>query len=325
MSDPIVSVVIPCHNGGDRLKLTLGSLDRQSYPLERVEVIVVDQASTDGSREIVRQHGAPYDLRLVEQDGKYGPSVARNAGAEAARGSILLFLDADQVADPGLIQAHAAFHARVQDALVCGQVQPYAPAYPSFIERSARPEHGYDRGNVERDLPFYDVWSNQLSVPTDVFRRVGPFDDGLRAYEDVEFAYRAFKSGFRGYLCPQAISYHNHPRALQTRAATARAYQRALPLLLVRHPELRDQLPQLDIYSRIDLRRDGFPRLYRKLRMRALAWLPVRQAFFVILTILDRRQRWPRITKALFWRLMHAEEYVGFREGLKASGGALPT
>jgi glycosyltransferase AglI len=320
LPEPFISVVIPCHNGAPQLRLTLESLELQNYPHDRFEVIVVDQASSDGSRDIVRQLNPDFDLRLITQDRKFGPSIGRNAGAEAARGSILLFLDADQVTHPRLLQAHTDFHARRADAIACGQVLPYEPAYLSFIERSARAEN-YQRGDVERELPFHDVWSNHLSMPADVYRQVGPFSPELKAYEDVEFAYRADWLGFKGYLCPQAISYHNHPRSLAERLATARKYKRVVPQLLKAYPGMAHQLPQLKTWSEIDLHQDSFKQLYGKLRIRFFALSPIRAIFLTLLNRLDHLQRWPWVTKALFWRLLQAEEYLGFQEGKKALSG----
>jgi GT2 family glycosyltransferase len=317
MLEPCVSVVIPCHNMAPQLRLTLDSLAEQDYPADRFEVIVVDQASTDGSRDIVQAQKRPYPLRLITQDGKYGPSLGRNAGAETAKDSLLLFLDADQLAHPEMLAAHVAFHSKVADALACGRVLPYEPAYPSFIERAAGPE-GNSRGEIERELPFHDVWSNHLSMPSHVFRQVGPFSPELYAYEDVEFAYRAYQLGYKGYLCPQAVSYHNHPRSLEERLATARKYKSVVPRLVTNYPELGDLLPQLKIWSKIDLHQDGLPKLYGKLRMRLLALSPVRVTFLALLKQLDRHQCWPRVTKALFWRLLQAEEYLGFRDGQRA-------
>jgi glycosyltransferase involved in cell wall biosynthesis len=100
-----VSVVMPNHNRADALPMTLEALSRQTFPASEFEVIVVDQASTDGSRELVESFSSPYRLRLLKQAGKFGISVARNGGVEAADSNLIILLDADIIPDPGLVSA----------------------------------------------------------------------------------------------------------------------------------------------------------------------------------------------------------------------------
>src|SRR5690349_757764 len=89
-----VSVVIPVYNGASDLDRCLtelnASLDRPS------ECIVVDDGSTDNSVQVARKYGAT----VLSTGGRFGPAKARNIGAKAATGSILLFLDADVVVKP---------------------------------------------------------------------------------------------------------------------------------------------------------------------------------------------------------------------------------
>lgn len=310
-----VSIVMPCHNRRAALALTLAEMCRQTYPSDQFEVIVVDQASTDGAVELVRALDTPYALRLLSQDGKYGISVARNAGIAAAHGALVILLDADLVPEPGLVAGHAALHAANDHALGCGQVLPYAPAYTSFIDRAARPEAGLDRGDREGPLPFYEGFGGHLSLTPAVFDAVGPFDPALRGYEDIDFAYRAQRQGVAIRNCPAAIAYHNHPRTLRERCAQARAYERMVPSLLARYPELRGQLPFARDFEAIDWRHDSAHGLYRKLRVRLLASGAVQRGFFELLSLLDHHQRGPRLTKILYWRLIAGSHYVGFREG----------
>lgn len=313
-----ISVVIPCHNRRDALQLTLDSLCRQTLPADQFEVIVVDQVSIDGCRELVRGYRSPYALHLIEQDAAYGPSVARNAGAGGASAPLLLFLDADMIAEPEALVAHVAGHAGEPRSLLCGRVLPYWPAYASFVERAANPEGGLDRGGAPGQLPFYDAFSNHLSMPRQVFDSVGPFDPGLRAFEDVDFAYRAHRLGIRIINCPQAIAYHNHPRPFEERLAQARGYNRTLPILLARYPELHGQTPGLLDLEPIHWGQDRGLTLYRKLRLRVYASAPVRWAFHKGLLILDRRQVGRRLAKILYWRLLQGYWLLGFREGAQA-------
>jgi GT2 family glycosyltransferase len=319
---PYASIVVPCHNRRDALALTLAEMGNQTYPAERFEVIVVDQASTDGSREVVAALSTSYRLRLLPQQGKYGISVARNEGIQAAAGDLVILLDADLVPDPGLIAAHVTLHAASSPVLGCGRVLPYEPANNSFIDRSARPEAGLDRGDRGGTLRFWDAFGGHLSMSAESFRRNGPFDPLLKGYEDIDFAYRAERLSIAILSCPEAIAYHNHARTLEERCVQARVYERMVPVLLGRYPELKGKLPFALDFEDIDFGRDGAFRVYRKLRVRLLAAAPVRAAFYSALLFLEHRERFPRLAKSLYWRLMQANHYVGFREG-RASAPAL--
>ncbi len=176
-------------------------------------------------------------MRLIEQDGRYGPSVARNAGVEAAQSAITILLDADLVPSTEFVASHVAFRALYPDTIGCGRILPYEPAYTSYLDRAAKPEFALDRGGVSDELPFYQAFSGNLSLTPEIFRSVGGFDSQLRAFEDIDFAYRAHRQGIAVRNCPDAIAYHNHPRSLAQRCEQARAYNRMVPVLLERYPE----------------------------------------------------------------------------------------
>ena len=97
--DATVSVVIPCYNGAPFLRDTLGSATNQSHP--PIEVLVVDDGSTDDSAAIADSFGPP--VRVIRQENQ-GESVARNRGIDEARGSWIAFLDADDLWEPTKLQ-----------------------------------------------------------------------------------------------------------------------------------------------------------------------------------------------------------------------------
>jgi hypothetical protein len=111
-ADPLVSVVIPLYNAGRSIAETLDSALGQDYP--RIEVIVVDNGSTDDGVRICRRYRDPR-LRLVSAQGR-GLAVARNFGIACARGEIVAFLDADDRWRPTKISAHVA-HFRSSESV----------------------------------------------------------------------------------------------------------------------------------------------------------------------------------------------------------------
>ena len=103
-----VSVVIRSKDEADRLRLTLASLSRQSAP---AEVVVVNDGSSDHTRAVLEEAAGWLPLTVVHHDQPRGRSGAANAGARAASGETLLFLDGDTLAGPDLVERHAAAHA----------------------------------------------------------------------------------------------------------------------------------------------------------------------------------------------------------------------
>lgn len=101
---PLVSVVIPVYNGGRYIAETLDSVLEQSYP--SIEIIVVDDGSTDNTISVVQQKSAV--ARILQQKNK-GVSVARNVGMSNAKGEYILFLDADDLIGPTMIETLATY------------------------------------------------------------------------------------------------------------------------------------------------------------------------------------------------------------------------
>ena len=99
--EPLVSVVIPNWNGAHHLPVCLGALRAQSYP--RIEVVLVDNGSTDGSQALVE--GEYPEVRLLALDRNLGLTGGNNAGFRAARGEVLVSLNNDTEAEPGFVEA----------------------------------------------------------------------------------------------------------------------------------------------------------------------------------------------------------------------------
>jgi GT2 family glycosyltransferase len=178
-----VSFVIPVRNDARRLEGCLRSIAENRYPRELVDVIVVDNTSTDGSDAVARSAGATV-LRLSS-----GVAALRNAGAAAARGEILAFVDADHQLDAGWL-ATLARCMRQESVAAAGA--PYtAPPQGTWVQRR------YD-GLRERLAGRHEVdWlaSGNMAVRRQVFESLGGFDEGLETCEDVDLCQRIRDSG----------------------------------------------------------------------------------------------------------------------------------
>lgn len=110
---PTVSVVIPCYNGAKYLRETLDSVLAQTYQV--LEVLVIDDGSTDDSAAIAESYGPP--IRMIRQPNQ-GESIARNRGIEEAKGDWIAFLDADDLWLPSKIEQQIRF-LEENDEVLC--------------------------------------------------------------------------------------------------------------------------------------------------------------------------------------------------------------
>ena len=133
---------MPTYDEIERLCAALTSLSQQDYPTDRVEIIVVDDASpTQADGEKLQQALAPFTLKLLRHETNQGRARARNTGLRCATGDIVIFLDSDMTVDPNFFRAHAAGHKREENTVFIGNIvwgRDIAPsALTRYVERRA--------------------------------------------------------------------------------------------------------------------------------------------------------------------------------------------
>ena len=226
---PEVSVIVVTHDSAADVAACLESL-RQHPPQRSHEVIVVDNASRDGTAAIIDE-GYP-EVRLVRSDRRRGFAANCNAGARVARGSILFLLNPDARATPGSIDALAACLdadpsvAVVGPRLVYpdGSPQPSARRFPSvavtLLRRSPLrlvwPDSAAERHHLmldtEFDQPAMVDWllGAALAVRARDYRALGGMDEGYRLYcEDIDLCRRAWQTRGSVVIVPEAVVEHN--------------------------------------------------------------------------------------------------------------------
>jgi glycosyltransferase involved in cell wall biosynthesis len=188
----LVSVVIPCLDAAATLPAQLGALAEQRYDGEW-EVVVADNGSRDGSREaaVAFVDRLPA-LRVVDAGDRRGQAHARNVGAAAARGDVLLFVDADDEVAPGWLAAMAA--ALAEHAFVACRYDN-AALNPAWVrETHLNPQRD---GLTRYDYPDYlpHAGGGGLGVRREVHEQVGGFDESLPALEDTDYCWRIQRAG----------------------------------------------------------------------------------------------------------------------------------
>lgn len=205
-----ISVVIPTYNRADSLSVVLRSLLDQTFEPQRYELLLCDAGSTDGTQELVEKLN---DSRIRFLPGENtGRSGARNRGVKEAFGDLVLFTDADIIADPGLLAEHYRFHsANPGDAVVGCEIQVNTL---SEYERYRKDPQAHARHDPERkSVPWHYFMTGNASVRKADLLRVGCFDEGFTGYghEDLELGYRLLKSGCKLHYNSRAVNYHWHP------------------------------------------------------------------------------------------------------------------
>ena len=208
-----ISVVVPARNAEQTIGECLESLLTQSEPRERYEVIVVDDGSTDDTRQVVQR----YEVTLLDQPHE-GPAAARNRGVAASQGEVVLFTDADCVPAPDWIEEMLRpFEG--QD--VVGVKGAYRTRQRGVLPRFVQCEYEerYERMARLKQIDFVDTYS--AGYRRQIFLAEGGFDTAYpnASVEDQEFSFRLAERGYKMVFTPKAIVYHRHPE-------TVRAYLR---------------------------------------------------------------------------------------------------
>jgi len=217
-----LSVIIATRNRKQVLERSLAALAAQEgiSPGE-VEIIVVDDGSSDGTRTIVERLIPNYPWSLsYDRQAPRGPAAARNRGIRESQGPLVLFLNDDTIATPKLLAHHLSCHAKHPEAhwAILGLFtwHPQIEITP-FMRWAQRVWFKYDQllsGRVQPDFTFF--FTCNLSLKRDYLLAHGLFDEefGGPALEDTELGYRLAQQGMQIHFCPEAIGYHDHPTDL---------------------------------------------------------------------------------------------------------------
>lgn len=190
MSGTLVSVVIPAYNAQAFIGECIASVQAQRVDAE-LEVVVVDDGSTDGTAAIVQQLPG---VRLVSQPNR-GPAAARNAGIAATRGHLVAFLDADDLWPEDSLAARLDVLQRHPDAAMvfgdCRQFDAQAPRQRTLFEEVGWGRRAWGDSGLVPDAYSRLIDDNFVTTGTVIVRRqvldaVGGFAEDLRLVEDLE-------------------------------------------------------------------------------------------------------------------------------------------
>lgn len=215
---PKVSVIVVNFNGKEHLAECFSSLYNLKYPSEKLEIVMVDNASRDGSVEFVAKNFS--GVKVLSNKNNLGYAKAVNQGAKAAKGEYIAILNNDTRADPEWL-TQLLFPALSQSDVVCtaskilswdGKTIDFVGGSLSFYG------HGFKLATGEKDSKEYDLerpilfpCGGAMLVDRRVFLEVGGFDEHYFAFfEDVDFGWRLWVLGYKVVFAPRSIVYHHY-------------------------------------------------------------------------------------------------------------------
>jgi mycofactocin system glycosyltransferase len=238
---PDISIVIPVKDRADELRRCLTSLSALDYPQEKLQIIVVDDGSSDDSPLVARQ----FRTMLVPSGGiGRGPAAARNVGAAMAGGDILAFIDSDCSASKEWLNELIPAFNNPSMAAVGGQVDGMCTE--SAVDRYEAVMSSLSLGARERvgssgSDTFY-LPSCNLLVRRDAFRSTGGFKDEMHVGEDVDLTWRLRDNGWTICYLPAGNVLHEHRSTIRSFMSRRFDYGTSEGMLQLLHPARRKQM-----------------------------------------------------------------------------------
>ncbi len=221
MTAPLITIGITCYNAADTVTRAIDSARAQDWP--RLEILVVDDGSTDGSAAVVERAAAGDDrVRLIRHDGNRGPGAARQTLLDEARGDYLAFFDDDDESAASRVRtqqarlvSYAEATGETRAACYASGERVYPNGYRLHIDAigsrppvpAGDPVIDYLLFNRRRRGLFYGAGTPAcaLMARIDTMRAAGGFDPAFRRVEDVDFAVRLAAHGGHFVGCPERL------------------------------------------------------------------------------------------------------------------------
>jgi len=235
---PDISVIIPAYNEEDTIGECLASLEKLDYPSEKLEIILINDGSSDNTKHVMSSYTKKLDLVLLETEG-VGPSKARNIGLDRASGEYVAFIDADCAVDGNWLNELLKGFMTEDVAGVGGsQIIPVnATEFEKKVHVFLSGMHFVSEYMKEADgmKIVQHVASCNAIYKTRVVREVQGFDEQLWPGEDVDLDYKITHKGYTIAYNPKAIVMHHRPKDVKGFYSMMKRYGGAQAYLLRKH------------------------------------------------------------------------------------------
>jgi glycosyltransferase involved in cell wall biosynthesis len=236
------SIIIPTFNRSAVLRDCLANIGFQHFDLDRVEVIVVDDGSTDNTERMIRSLAVPFAMTYCRQQNR-GPAAARNLAISRARGDLLLFLNDDTLLGQDALARHLRGHEGRADepVAVLGRFDPipdFAQTPIGHVIAGTDLVFQYDRLKHDQYHSWVYFYTCNISLRRELVIRAGLFDEDFRqpAGEDTELGARLDTLGCRVLFDTHCRAYHDHVLSAAQFAAMHRMRGAAAITFFHKHP-----------------------------------------------------------------------------------------
>jgi len=225
---PLVSIIVVNYNGKHFLEECFSSLKNLDYPRDRFEVILVDNASADGSVEYTRER-LPW-VRILQLDKNYGFCKPNNEGAKIARGEYIVLLNNDTVVTEEWLSELIKGVLADDKVICCASKMLYYDRKDLINTAGGKITiigGGFYRGYGDKDGPKYDKFEYTgfgcgagVLVKRDFFQNIGGFDeDYFASCEEHDLGWKSWLYGYKVLYVPTAVMYHKESATFGTKSS----------------------------------------------------------------------------------------------------------
>lgn len=230
-----VSIIIPIYNHADSLRCVLESILHLNYSLDQIEVIVIDDCSSENIAKVVDEYKDEYRIKYHKMQMNTGRSAARNYGIEISEGEILIFNDGDRILHPEMIYEHIQSLSINEKSVCIGnnldlflfrleEMKDAKQLVTNLLKDNGRYKKCmryyyyqelvgmiYDEeGETTSEVAWISLMSGNMSIKREYIDTIGGFDENFKLWgiENMEFGHRLLSNGFRFHYNKNAINYH---------------------------------------------------------------------------------------------------------------------
>jgi len=241
-----VSVIISVYNAEDIIDITLPKFLNQNYPKDKLDLIIVNDASTDNSYNLLKKYNLNNNFNLINHKRNKGRCATRNSGINNASGDLIIFVDCDIEVEKNFVLFHAAFHENENIIGLLSNVKPIKyknqSKYHKFLSRKKRGAKSF--GN-QIPIPFKYFIFTATSVKKFAIDKTGLLDENLKGYGiDLHYSYRLWKYFPENLFFESSIIVNQHKlKNFDQALFDFKDYgKRNLPIVLKSFPELSKDL-----------------------------------------------------------------------------------
>ena len=211
MQKPLFSVLIPVYNRREEIEALLDSLEKQTLSKDLFEVVIIDDGSTDGTAEWIKDLQSALNISYLLQP-RRGPGAARNRGMENAKGEIFVFIDSDCTAPPEWLDSIKKAFQSDPDIMAYGGRDDAKIEFPPLLKAINHTMTSFlftggMRGGKKKRLAKFYPRSFNMGIRCELYKKIDGFGK-LRHGQDIEFSNRIIRSGVKVAYIPEAVVYH---------------------------------------------------------------------------------------------------------------------